>query len=413
MVGLDLPLTAQILTGSLLVLAGIVSAALAERLRVPALLLFLGVGMLVADDGLALVRFSDERLVQAVAIVALVVILLDGGLTTDVGRLRDVVVPAGLLATAGVAITAGVVAVTAWLLLDVDVTTALLLGAVVASTDAAAVFVVLRGMRLPRRVRLLLEVESGGNDPAAVLLTVAVLEYWRSGPAAGELVTFALRQLTGGLVVGAAIGWSAAWLLNVWKLLPAAVLPATVLAVGGLAYGTATDVGASGFLAVYLAGLVLGARLRRDRHPVLVFHQGLAVTAQVGLFLLLSILVFPSQLPGAAVSALGISAALVFVARPLAVLALLPWFGWRPGELTLVSWAGLRGAVPIVLATFPLTAGYPDGNLIFNVVFFVVVVSVALQGLTVPLLARALRLDRPDQSERAARQPQASGADRT
>lgn len=394
---LSLPTDQLLFAGALLLLVGVVGAGLAERLRLPSLLVFLAAGMAIGDDGLNLISLSDAELVQEIAVVALVVILYEGGLSTTARHLGPVLAPGVVLATVGVVVTAGVTALAASLLLGVDSTTAMLIGAVVASTDAAAVFSVLRGVGLPRRLRHLLEAESGTNDPIAVLLTVGLLAAWEGPVGAEDWALFGLRQLLGGAIVGLAVGWGGASLLRRAPLTGPALLPVLGLALGGLAYGTAATLGTSGFLAVYVAGVLVSARAPLHRRTVRTFHEGLASAAQIGLFLLLGLLVFPSRLDAHAGGALGVAAVLVFVARPLAVVLSVAWWSRRGADLALLSWAGLRGAVPIVLATFPLTAGHPEGELIFDVVFFVVVISVLLQGLTVARLARWLGMvEEPD-----------------
>lgn len=386
----ELPTDHLVLVGAALLVLGVVGAGIAERIRVPGLLLFLGLGMLLGDDGLNWISLSDAELSQGIAVGALVLILYEGGLGTAFRDVRPVAVPAFVLATVGVAVTAAVAAGAAALFFDIDATTALLIGAVVASTDAAAVFSVLRNVGLPRRLNHLLEAESGANDPMAVLLTVGLLASWEGQVTPLDWVVFGLRQLGGGVVVGLAVGWVGAELLTRARLTGTALYPVLGLGLGGLAYGTAAGLGMSGFLAVYLTGMTVAARAPSRRRAVRSFHQGLASTAQIGLFLLLGLLVFPSRLDEEALGALGVALALVLVARPLAVLVSVGWMRFTPADLALLSWAGLRGAVPIVLATFPLTQGYPEGPLIFDVVFFVVVLSVLLQGLTVAGLARRL-----------------------
>lgn len=388
----ELPSDAVILAGAALLASGVLGAAFAHRLRVPGLLLFLGIGMLIADDGLALVRFDNARLAQAGAAVALALILFEGGLTTKPSDVRRAAIPGLMLATVGVVMTAGLVAVGAVVLLRVDPTTGMLIGAVVASTDAAAIFALLRHVSLPRRLTALLEVESGANDPIAVVLTVGILATLEGDLGVAAWVGFTAAQLGGGLAFGLVIGAMGARILNRIQLGSAGLYPVFALAVGGLAYGVPANVGASGFLAVYVAGLVIGALVPRHRRSIRTFHEGLANTAEIGLFLLLGVLVFPSQLLSVALPAFAMTAVLVLVARPAAVAACLAWFGYSWRELAVVSWAGLRGAVPIVLATFPLSAGYPEGAVIFNVVFFVVLVSAAVQGLTVAPLAGWLGL---------------------
>lgn len=388
----SLPVDGLILAGALLVIVGVLAGALAERTRAPGLLLFLAAGMAIGDDGLALIRFDDAQLAQTIGVIALVVILFEGGLTIDPSDLRAVAWPAALLASLGTFVTAGVVAVAVHELLGVSWPTSLIIGAVVGSTDAAAVFSAVRQVPMPRRLVSLLEAESGVNDPTAVVLTVAALAWWEGSVSAVEVAWFGVWQLAGGILAGVAVGLGGAELMRRLRLGSATLSPLLALAVGGAAYGTATGVGASGFLATYLAGIAVAQRVRRHQRTILRFSEGLAAWAQIALFLMLGLLVFPSRLPEVTVQALAVSAVLALVARPLAVVACTAWAGpgWR--QLTLVSWAGLRGAVPIVLATFPLVAGHPDGELIFDVVFFVVLLSTLAQGLTIPALVRHLGL---------------------
>ncbi|QBI22109.1 potassium/proton antiporter [Egibacter rhizosphaerae] len=385
-----------VLGAGVLVVLGVLTAALAERIRMPALLLFLGLGMLVGDDGLGLTSLDDPEVAQTAGVLALLVILFEGGLTTRASDLRRAAAPGFLMATLGVVLTAGTVAAGVLLLTDLEVTTALLLGAVVSSTDAAAVFTVVRRSPLPRRITSLLEVESGANDPMAVLLTVSVLEAWRLDPAPADLVVFGLTQLGGGAFAGLVVGGVAVQLLRRAPLGAATLYAIFALGAAGAAYGLAAWFGASGFLAVYVCGLLVGLYVPRHRRTIRAFHQALAGLAEIGLFLLLGLLVFPSELPGVTLPAIGITAVLVVLARPLAVHVCMGWYlltrRWHPRELALVSWAGLRGAVPIVLATFPLTQAYPQGAFIFNTIFFVVLVSTALQGSSIGGFARLLGL---------------------
>ena len=386
---IELPSDELLLGGAILLIAGVLGAGLADRLRMPSLLLFLGIGMAIGDDGFDLISLSDPELTQALAIAALVVILYEGGVGLRLGEVRRIAAPALSLATVGVFVTGGVVALVAGPLLDVDTTTALLVGAVVASTDAAAVFAALRRVVIPRRIGTLLEVESGANDPMAVMLTVGLLAAWEGHPDAADWLVFGVRNLVGGVLIGGAVGWVGARVLERTRLASASLYPVLALGLAGLAYGAGAAAQSSGFLAVFVCGMVVGDRARGHRRAIVGFLQALASTAQIGLFLLLGLLVFPSRLDEEALGALGVAFVLVLVARPLAVWVSIAWFGFDRRELALVSWAGLRGAVPIVLATFPVTAGYPDGQLIFDVVFFVVIVSVLVQGFTLePLVDR-------------------------
>jgi cell volume regulation protein A len=390
----SLPGDQLVLVAGALLAFGVLSLGLAQRLRAPSLLVFLAIGMALGSDGLGWIEigFEDLRTIQVAGTAALVLILYEGGLATPRSAFERVAAPALVLATVGVALTAGVVALFTWSVLGLEGSTALLIGAVVASTDAAAVFAAMRGAPLPERVRQLLQVESGFNDPMAVLLTVGAIEVWRGAPAAGDWLAFGALQLGGGAIVGLGLGLGGARILGRVRLANASAYPVFALAVAGLAYGTATTAGASGFLAVYVAGLVVGNRVPRHRRLIRSFHDGLSSVAEIGLFLLLGLLVFPSQVLDLSGRGLLIALVLVFVARPLAVWLVLPWFSIPAREAWIVAWAGLRGAVPIVLATFPLSAGHPDGPLIFDVVFFVVVVSAAVQGATVAPLARRLGL---------------------
>ena len=386
-----------LLAGAVLALSAVFASALvtrrSRRFRVPGALLFLALGMLFGDDGFKLISLDDAELVQNVGVFALLFILLEGGLTTKPTDLKLAAVPGILLATLGVALTAGVTSVGVWLLLDVDLVTAGLIGAVVGSTDAAAVFSMMRTTPLPRRTAALLRVESGSNDPIAVMLTVGLIATYEQGATAGQWIGFALLQLLGGGIVGAAVGLLAVFLLRRMPLAIEGLYPITIAAFGALAYGIAVTFGASGFVAVYLTGVLVGALLPRQRRAILGFHEALANAAEIGLFLLLGLLVFPSRLPPVALSGLLVAVVLTFVARPVAVWVCTLGQGYRWRERTVLSVGGLKGAVPIVLATFPLTAGVDGADLIFDVVFFVVLVSVLFQGIALLPTVRRLGLE--------------------
>ena len=390
--GLHLQVDDLVLLAAAVIVVGVLTASVAGRLQVPSLLVFLVVGMVVADDGLGAVHFDDPELAQSVSVIALVLILFEGGLSLAWRETKQILAPAIALATLGVGISAAIVAGAAYLLLDVSATTAWLLAAVVASTDAAAVMSVLRKAPVPRKAVALLEVESGLNDPIAVLLTVGILETWAGDASGVGWVWFGLNQVGGGVLVGMAVGLGGAWIAQRAHLPGAGLFAVLSSGLAGLAYGAATQIGGSGLLAVYLTGMVLGNRMPRHQHAVRTVHEGFAFAAQMTLFLLLGLQVFPSDLDDVLGKGLVLTAALMFVARPLAVVAVLPWFRVDRRIVGLVSWAGLRGAVPIVLATYPLTADYPDAQLVFDVVFFVVLVSVAVQGTTIAMVARRLGL---------------------
>lgn len=398
----SLPVDGLVLLAAGLLLAAVLASALAQRLgsavRIPAALLFLGVGMLAGNDGLDLVDLSDAGFVRDLGVLALLLILFEGGLTTKPTDVRLAAVPGGLLATLGVVLTAAVTGLGVWLLTDLDLLTSALLGAIVGSTDAAAVFSTMRTTPLPRRLSAVLRFESGANDPVAVLLTVGLLAVIETGGTRPlDWVVFLTLQLGLGALAGAAVGLGGAWLLRRVELGLEGLYPVVAAALAGLAYGLAAAAGGSGFLAVYLAGLAVGGLVPRHRRSIRGFHEAMANAAEIGLFLLLGLLVSPSALPGIALPALAVTAVLVLIARPIAVLACTTGsgLGWR-GQLIVVV-AGLKGAVPIVLATFPATAGTADGRRLFDLVFFVVLVSVLVQGTALLPLVRRLGLedDRP------------------
>ncbi|MGH8953092.1 MAG: potassium/proton antiporter [Acidimicrobiia bacterium] len=386
-----LPVDSVVFVAAGLMVMGVVFVGTSDRLRVPAALLSLGIGIVFGSDVLGLVNVDDMELVRDVSIVALMIILFEGGLTTKPSTLRESGVPGFVLANVGVLVSAAVVAVGVQLILNPGWETALIIGAVVATTDAAVVFDLVRRTPIPKRLAGILEVESGVNDPFAILLTIGLIEVTRSQPSAGDWFIFGARQLIGGLAIGLLGGWLGTRLLKI-RLRSSGLYPLLALAIAGLTFAAAALLSSSGFLAVYICGLMIGALAPRHRRVIRSFHASLANGADIALFLLLGLLVFPSELPGFALPALAVTAVLLFVGRPLAVvLAMLPFrLNWR--EMTLISWAGLRGALPIVLATFPATAGVPAGDAIFNLVFFVVVVSALVQGTTVSTVARRLGL---------------------
>lgn len=377
------------------VLAASVAVALgAAKSGLPALVAFLVLGMLLGSDGPGGIAFSDAELAREVGVVALAAILYEGGLSTSWRRLREVTVPAVLLSTVGVVVTAAITGAAAYGLFDLSLTQSLLLGAVVASTDAAAVFSTLRGTGLRRRLARTLEAESGANDPVAIALTLGLIA-WIEQPGydAGDLSALVFRQLALGLVFGVVLGFAAMWIFARIPTSIEAFVPVASVATAAIAYGAADAAHGSGFLAVYLVGLAVGSTPSRYRSQLVTFHLGLAYVAQVALFIVLGLLVFPSQLPAVALAGLALAAVLIFVARPVAVWAstvMLPHFDGR--ERLLLGWAGLRGAVPIVLATFVLSSHVGGANTIFNAVFFVVLVSAVLQGTTLEWVAEKLGL---------------------
>jgi cell volume regulation protein A len=373
--------------------ASVVLAFGAAKTGLPVLVAFLGLGMLLGSDGPGGIAFDDAELAHRVGVVSLVAILFEGGLSTPWHRLRQVAVPSALLATVGVVLTTVVTGLGAQALFDLTWSESFLLGAVVASTDAAAVFATLRQTKLPRRIAWTLEAESGGNDPVAIALTLGLIAWVEQpGYGMGDLLELLLRQIGLGLLVGGTVAAGAAW---VFMRIPSPVgpfVPVASVATAAIAYGAADVVHGSGFLSVYLVGLAVGSTPSRYRTQLVSFHTGLAYVAQVALFIVLGLLVFPSQLPGVALTALGLTAVLIFVARPIAVWASTAYVGFGNRERLLLGWAGLRGAVPIVLATTVLSSHVGAAATIFNAVFFVVLVSTTLQGTTLEWLARRLRL---------------------
>jgi cell volume regulation protein A len=385
-----------ILLASVLLLIGIVSSKFSARIGLPVLVLFLAVGMLAGEDGIGQIQFDDFAIAHAIGTLALAIILFDGGLQTRMPALRVAWKPSALLATVGVLVTAVVTGGAAAWMLDIPPLTGLLLGGIVASTDAAAVFSVLRGqgLRLRTRVAATLEVESGSNDPMAIFLTVGLVEILTGRMEPGvALLNLFLLQMGVGAITGLATGWFARRVMNRINLAAPGLYPVLAGACGLLAFGLAAVLGGSGFLAIYLAGIVLGNSRLVFQRGTFLFMDGLAWIGQITMFVVLGLLSTPSELVGVTGPGLLIAIVLIFVARPLAVVPLLLPFRFSPRELVLISWVGLKGAVPIILATFPMLFGLPEGRLIFDVVFFVVLVSAILQGWTLPLLASRLGLE--------------------
>jgi cell volume regulation protein A len=381
-----------ILLGSLLVLAGILSSLVALRFGAPLLLVFLLLGMLAGEGGPGGLKFDDVGTAYTVGSIALALILFDGGLRTRLATFRNVLAPAATLATAGVLITTLLTAPVAKLVLGISWMQALLVGAVVASTDAAAVFLLInsRGLRLRPRVRATLEVESGTNDPFAVFLTLLLVEFLLAGDQTWShvLVVF-LRDTVLGCIIGVAGGRIITLVLN--RLALPQGLHAPFVAVSALVvFAAANTVHSSGFLAVYLAGLVVGNRQTRAHNSVVVFLDAVTWLAQIVMFVLLGLLVWPHRLADSLVGAVAVAAVLMLVARPVAVFLCLAPFGFQWREKLFVSWVGLRGAVAIFLASIPLLVGLPAAYLFFDVAFVVVLSSLLIQGWTVAFAARKL-----------------------
>jgi potassium/hydrogen antiporter len=379
-----------LIAGALLATA-IAAALFADRVRVPGLLLFLGLGMLVGSEGIGGVAFDDAELARTLGTIGLVLILFEGGLSAGWHEIRPVFGTAAALATGGTFATAMLTGLAAIWIFDLSTLQGLILGSAVAATDSAAIFAVLRGSRLERRLARTLEGESGMNDPVALLLVVGFGE-WIADPsygAADMLALFAVK-IALGAALGLGLGWLAKRAIERIELPTQGLYPVATMAAAALSYGLTETLGGSGFLAVYATALVLGTGSLPARSTVVSFHQGLGWLAQIGLFFVLGLLVFPSQLWGVAGKGLLLSALLIVVARPLATFLVTLPSRLRPAEQAMLGWAGLRGAIPIWLATFPVVAGVAESRLIFDVVFFVVLTSTLIQGATIEPLARLL-----------------------
>ena len=381
-----------------LVCFSVIFAKTVDRLGIPVVLLFLALGMLGGSEGFGGIAFADYEVAVRLGTIALILILFDGGLNTTITSVRQVLLPSALLATLGVALTAGLVAVFARLL-GLPWPAALLLGAVVSSTDAAAVFAVLRGGRLQLRPRVgrTLEVESCINDPMAVILTIAMIQLIKQNRPLGlrTLLDVPL-QLVIGAGVGLIIGYIGLLLLRRARLATVGLYPALTLSIACLSFGIATISNGSGFLAVYVTAVLLGNKAIPYRSGLVRIHDAIAWMSQIGMFLMLGLLVFPSQVLDVIGTGLLVAIFLAVVARPLAVLPCLLPFRYPIKEIGYIGWIGLRGAVPIILATFPVLAAVPGAHEVFNIVFFIVVVSSFIPGATIRPVTRRLGLIVPD-----------------
>ncbi|KAA9004667.1 potassium/proton antiporter [Paenibacillus spiritus] len=379
----------MILLLAVLLLIGVFSTKFSSRFGMPSLVLFIAAGMVLNQ----FVYYDNIKLTQLAGIFALVIILFEGGMQTSFREIRPIIRPALSLATVGVIVSTVIVGFFARLVLDVPWADSLLFGAIVGSTDAAAVFAVLGGKNIDKRLTSTLEAESGSNDPMAVFLTVTLIE-WIQHPdtAIWMLILLFIWEMGMGLVTGLVVGKGAVWLINRINLDSTGLYP--VLAVGAavLTYGLAAMFHSSGLLAVYVAGLVLGNSEVVYHRTIMNFNHGFAWMMQIAMFMLLGLLVFPQDLADIAWQGLLLSLILMVVARPAGVFLSLLFAKFNVREKTLIAWSGLRGAVPIVLATYPLMANLPHGRMFFNVVFFVVLTSAVIQGTTISALAFRLKL---------------------
>jgi potassium/hydrogen antiporter len=387
----------MILVAGALLAAGIAASLVAARVRLPGLLLFLGLGMLIGSDGTGWIDFGagsgDYELARTIGVVALALILFEGGLTAGYEEIRPVLRPAISLAVLGTLVTAVIAGLAAAWLFDLSTLEGLLLGSIIASTDGAAIFALLRGSTLRRPLARTLEGEAGLNDPVAVLLVIGFIE-WIEQPDYGavDMLLLFLRQLSIGAVVGGLVGWLVINALTRTRLGTPGLYPVATLATVAVAFGAADALEGSGFLAAYLAGLALGTAPIPAKRTVTVFHQGLAWVAQITLFLTLGLLVFPSALGDVWLEGTALALVLVLLARPLSTAIATALDPFSAGDRFTLGWAGLRGAVPVVLATFPvIDLGDRQQSLeFFNIVFFAVVISTLLQGTTFEPLARRL-----------------------
>ena len=379
-----------ILAGGALLSAGLLASFVAVRVRVPSLVLFLGVGMII---GSLWIDFDNYELARSVGIVALALILFEGGLNSGFLEIRPVLPSALSLAVVGTVLTAVLAGLAAGVLFDLTTLEGLLLGAILSATDGAAIFALLRGSTLDRKLARALEGESGFNDPVAVFLVIGFID-WIQRPDynLGDLGLLFVMEMSIGLAIGVLVGWLAVQGFQRAQLATPGLYPVASLAMAALSFGAADTLHGSGFLAVYLTGLMLGGANVPAKATVAAFHDGLGWVAQLVMFLTLGLLVFPDQLGDVAVEGTVLALLIVFLARPIAAfVATLP-FGYRPREQVLLGWAGLRGAVPVVLATFPVIDNVPHSLDFFNIVFFAVVLSTILQGTTMEPLANALGL---------------------
>lgn len=390
-----LPFEYILLVLSVLILISISLTKISENLGLPALILFLVVGMLAGSDGPGKIHFDNVYIAQYVGIIALIFILFSGGLETKWKDVKPVLYPAAILSTLGVFLTAVLMGLFIHYIIGLNLTESLLIGAIISSTDAAAVFSVLRakGTFLKGKLKPLLELESGSNDPAAILLTVMLIQLIKQGDVTFfGIISFLFLQIVLGSLIGYGGGKILAASFNKFKFSYPSLYPVYSIASAVFIYASAAAIGSSGIIAVYIAALVVGNSEFIQKKSIIRFFDGLALLGQIVMFLTLGLLVFPSQLYNVIGIGLLLSAVLIFFARPLSVFIALIFHKFSINEKLFISWVGLRGAVPVILATFPLAAGLEIGPYIFNLIFFITITSALVQGWSIPLAAKLLKV---------------------
>ncbi|GGC78978.1 K(+)/H(+) antiporter NhaP2 [Thalassobacillus devorans] len=387
-----------LLLTALLLFSGVLVAKFSSRWGIPSLILFILVGMLFGSDGLGIIYFDDASTAQIIGVFALVIILFEGGLHTKWTTVRSVAFPSLSLATLGVLLTSFIIGFSAYLIFNLTILEGMLLGAIVGSTDAAAVFAALKERNIKAKMGATLEAESGTNDPMAVFLTLSLIELLTAqDQSIWMMVPMFFVQMGMGLLFGIVLGKLASFSINRIKLDSSALYPIFSVAFALVTYSVTAFLGGSGFLAVYVAALVVGNSELTYRYSIFQFNEGFAWMAQILMFIILGLLVFPGQVFTSAIMVNGLllSAILILVARPVAVFLSLIKMGYSVKEKLFISWAGLRGAVPIVLATFPIVNGIENSQVMFNIVFFIVLTSALVQGSTISYMAKKLHLVGP------------------
>lgn len=384
-----------ILLAALLLISGVITTKFSNKFGVPALIFFILVGMVAGSDGLNLIYFNNPNVAQGVGILALIIIVFEGGLLTNRKTVKEIFLPSMILATAGVFITSIIVGLGAAFILNVSLVEGFLVGSIVGSTDAAAVFTVLKGKNIRADLGNTLEVESASNDPMAMFLTVSFITFLTTdSPNYYLLIISFLWQMGFGAIIGIILGKIASYSINNINLESSGLYPVFAFSFALLTYSVGDLLHASGLLAVYFAAYVIGNQELTYRHSIFKFNEGFAWMMQIWMFVILGLFVFPSELFtfDIAIKGLGIAFILIFIARPIAVYLCLFRFKFNNKEKIFLSWSGLKGAVPIVLATFPMIHGIEQSQLFFNVIFFVVLISTLLQGSTISLAAEKLNL---------------------